>query len=166
MSHLNAHVYEATVGRLNSEIAIRVARGFLVCLIFGAVVTLGYRLAAPVTLEFPDFPMGVAMIDLGQTLTIQVDAQNDGGQGVAWTCEGDACTQLTSTTKWATFYASGITGTATITATSIKRPSVHQSLKVTVNLNSVPDMLCDGSFLRRDQRISVESVAPNLVATS
>jgi hypothetical protein len=166
MSQLNAQAYEATAGRLNSEVAIRVARGALICLIFVAVVTLGYRLAVPVTLEFPDFPMGVAMIDLGQTLTIQVDAQNDGGEGVTWTCAGDACTQLTSTTKWATFYASGITGTATITATSIKRPSVHQSLKVTVNLNSVPDMLCDGSFLRRDPRISAKRAVPSTVATS
>src|ERR1700722_15771728 len=139
LSHLNAQVYEATAGRLNSKIAIRVAGGLLGCLIFGALFAIGSHRAAPVTLEFPDFPLGVAMIDLGQTLTVQVDAQNDGDEGVTWTCAGDAGRPLTSTTKWAIFYASGITGTATITATSIKRPNVHQSLKVTVYLNAVPD---------------------------
>jgi hypothetical protein len=146
MSHLTAQVYEATAGRLNAQTAKRVAGGVLICMILVAAAALGARLAAPVTLEFPDFPLGVAMIDLGQTLTVQVDAQNDGGEGVTWTCAGDACTPLTSTTKWAIFYASGITGTATITATSIKRPNLHQSLKVTVYLNAVPDTLCNSTF--------------------
>ena len=150
---MNAGLDAATAGRLNAGIANRVPWTLLLCILLIAAAALGSRLTAPVALEFPDFPMGVAAIDLGQTLTIKVDAQHDRGKGVTWTCAGDACTKLTSTTKWATFYASGITGTATITATSIEQPRVQRSVKVTVYLNAAPDMLCDGSFLRRDPQI-------------
>jgi hypothetical protein len=122
---------------------IGTARWLSVCAIFLAAAALGGRLAAPTVVDFPDFPLGVAVVDLGQSLTINVDATNDGDQGVDWTCVGDACTKLTATSKWATFYASGITGTAIITATSVERRDAHRSLKVTVYLNAVPDMLCD-----------------------
>jgi hypothetical protein len=126
------------------------ARWLLACLIFVTTSACGEYFTAPVTLDLSDFPLGVAVIDLGQTLTVNLDAENDGGQGVTWTCVGDACTKLTSTSKWATFHASGVTGTATITATSIKQPSLSMSLKVTVYLNAVSDLLCDGDFLRSD----------------
>ena len=92
---------------------------------------------------FPDFPLGVAMIQLGQSLTIHVDAQHAESGGVTWTCVGKACTELTATSRWATFTAKGLAGTATITATSIREPNVSTSLTVTVNLNLVPDMLCE-----------------------
>ena len=51
--------------------------------------------------------MGAAAIDLGQTLTIKVDALNDDGKGVTWSCAGDACAKLTSTSRWATFLRLG-----------------------------------------------------------
>ena len=121
-----------------------------VILIFVAAGAALHHFTLPVTLTFPDFPDGVAIVDLGQNLTIKVMATNNGGKGVTWTCAGDACGKMTTTTKWATFYASGLTGTATITATSIKRPSVSTSIKVTVHLNATPTMLCDGGFLRRE----------------
>jgi hypothetical protein len=50
------------------------------------------------------------------------------------------------TNKWATFFASGITGMAKITATSIKRPKVSKSIIVNVHLIATPTMLCDGAF--------------------
>jgi hypothetical protein len=150
---------------LNAEMAIRLTRWLLVGVACVATAAVGARLAAPVDLEFPDFPMGIASIDLGQSLTVKVDAQHDGGQGVRWSCDGDACGQLTSTTKWATFYATGITGTATITATSIKRPSMHKSLKLTVFLNAVPDMLCDTPVPQGDPRPSIEGVVPYRIDT-
>jgi hypothetical protein len=121
----------------------RIARWLFVGALFLGTAALGERLAKPTAVNFPDFPFGVAVVDLGQSLTINADAANDGGQGVTWTCVGGACTKLTTTSRWATFYAAGITGTAIITATSIKHPSVHQTLKVTVYLNAVPNMLCD-----------------------
>lgn len=120
----------------------RIAQWLCICLIFVAAVALGERLGAPVTLAFPDFPEGVAAVELGQSLTIKVAAANDAGKGVTWSCAGDACTKLISTSKWATFYASGITGTATITATSKKQPGVTKSIKVTVLLNAVPNVHC------------------------
>jgi hypothetical protein len=121
----------------------RVARLASLCAVFIATAALGDRLVPPPAIEFPDFPFNVAVVDLGQTLTVKVDTAKLGDKGVTWTCKGDACTKLTSTSQWATFYASGITGTATITATSIAHPSLHESLKVTVYLNAVPNMLCD-----------------------
>jgi hypothetical protein len=120
----------------------RTAQWLFICLVFVAAVALGERLAAPVTLAFPDFPEGAVTVELGQSLTIKVMAVNDGGNGVTWTCAGDACTNLTSTSKWATFYASGITGTATITATSKKQPGITKSIRVTVLLNAVPNVHC------------------------
>ena len=117
-------------------------RNLFVCLTFaGAVVSAGCS-TAPVSLAFPDFPQGVVTIDLGQSVTIEVAAQNDGGKGVMWTCAGDACTPLKSTPMSATFKASGITGTAKITATSKKQPTVNKSIKVVVGLNEMPDLLC------------------------
>ncbi len=144
---MNAQTYPIAVGGFNAEVLKRAIRWTLVSALCVAAAALGSRLMAPVALDFPDFPVGVAAIDLGQSLTIKVDALNDGGQGVAWSCEGDACGKVVSTTKWATFYATGITGTAVITATSIRRPSVHKSLKLTVYLNAVPDMLCNAPRL-------------------
>ena len=109
-------------------------------LIVAALV--GKRLVLPVTLNFPDFPKGQAAVELGQSVNIKVAAAHDGGKGVTWTCVGPACTDLIATTKWATFFAGGVTGTATITATSIKRPTVSKSIKVTVFLNAVPNVGC------------------------
>lgn len=133
--------YPASVRRFGGEAIHRIASWLFVCLI---LVSAGaQRLTKPVALDFPDFPFGVAVIDLGQRLAINVDAQNDGGKGVTWSCAGDACTRLATTTKSATFHASGITGTAVITATSIQQPKVRKSLKVTVYLNALPELLCD-----------------------
>ena len=129
--------------KINHVIVNRIARWLSVCAIFVATAALGERIIAPPTVDFPDFPFGVAVIDLGQTLTIHVATTHDSGKGVTWSCVGDGCTKLTSTSQWATFYAGGITGTATITATSIKNPRIHQTLRVTVYLNAVPNMLCD-----------------------
>jgi hypothetical protein len=39
--------------------------------------------------------------------------------------------------------ASGITGQAVVTATSIQQPSARATVTVTVNLNLVPDMKCE-----------------------
>jgi hypothetical protein len=108
----------------------------------GAFVSAGCG-TAPVSLAFPDFPQGVVTIDLGQSVTIDVAVQNDGGKGVTWTCAGDACTPFKSTPTSATFKAIGITGTAKITATSKKQPAVTRSIKVVVGLNDMPDLLCE-----------------------
>ncbi|HWE50996.1 MAG TPA: hypothetical protein VG273_14475 [Bryobacteraceae bacterium] len=96
----------------------------------------------PVTLEFPDFPEGVVSLDLGQRVTIEVAAKNDGGKGVTWTCTGDACTTLVTTPTSAKFKALGITGTAKITATSKKQPAVSKAIRIIVGLNETPDLLC------------------------
>ena len=120
----------------------RVALCFLILVFFLTAAALQERLSPRVTLDFSDFPSGVAVVDLGQSLTVNVDAKNDGGKGVTWMCKGDACTKLTSTRQWATFYASGITGTANITATSVRQPRIHKTLKVTVYLNAVPNAVC------------------------
>jgi hypothetical protein len=135
--------YSASMRRFGGEAIHRIDRWLFVCLILVSAGSLGERLTKPVALDFPDFPRGVAVIDLGQRLTIDVDAQNDGGKGVTWSCAGTACTKLASTTKSATFHAAGITGTAIITATSIQQPQVRKSLKVIVYLNGLPQMLCD-----------------------
>ena len=103
--------------------------------------------ASGVTLTFPDFPAGVVVIDLGQTLDVDVTAANDAGKGVTWTSAGDACAKpakMTSTHTKATFTALGITGTATITAKSLAQPAITRGVTVTVGLNDVPDALCTG----------------------
>ena len=73
---------------------------------------------------------------LGESLIINVTAANDGVLGVNWTCKGEACARpnkLTSTPTSATFTTEGLTGTATITATSIKQPTITKSITVTVD---------------------------------
>lgn len=140
---MSEQVYPAGVRRFCGETIRHTMRWLFVCLIFVSAGALGERLTRPVALDFPDFPLGVAVIDLGQRLTVNVDARNDGGKGVTWSCAGAACTRLASTPKSATFHASGITGTAILTATSIEQPKVKKSLKVTVYLNALPQMLCD-----------------------
>jgi hypothetical protein len=112
------------------------------CVVAGAVAQMDCR-AAAVTVEFPDFPLGAVIVDLGQSLTINAETQNDGGKGVTWSCSGGACTTLTTTPHWAAFHASGITGEAIVTATSVQQPSVRATVTVTVNLNLVPDMKCE-----------------------
>jgi hypothetical protein len=105
--------------------------------------------APGVSLTFPDFPAGVVVIDLGQSLDVDVTTTNDGGKGVTWTCTGDACAKpakMASTPTTATFRALGITGTATITAKSIEQPAIARSVTVTVGLNDVPDALCTGDM--------------------
>jgi hypothetical protein len=96
----------------------------------------------PVTLSFPDFPQNVADLDLGQSVTIDVETSNDGGAGVTWSCAGAACAPLKATPSSVTFHAGGITGTAVLTAKSIKQPDVFRNFRVSVKLNDSPDMLC------------------------
>ena len=96
----------------------------------------------PVTLSFPDFPENTAVMDLGQSLTIEIAAQNDDGAGVTWKCEGEGCAPLKTTPTSLIFKAAGITGKAVITATSKKQPSVSRTITVGVGLNESPDMLC------------------------
>jgi hypothetical protein len=124
--------------------AHRLAHGLLMgaCFVAAAIAQSDCR-AAAVTVEFPDFPLGAVIVDLGQSLTIDAETHNDGGKGVTWSCSGDACTTLTTTPQWAAFHASGITGEAIVTATSIQQPSVRATVTVTVNLNLVPDMKCE-----------------------
>lgn len=111
-------------------------------LMIGASLLSGCYATAPVTLTFEDFPENVAVVSLGQSITIDVTARNDDGKGVSWTCVGDACTPLASTPTSTKFTATGITGKAIITAKSLKQPSVTKSITVTVNLNEIPDLLC------------------------
>jgi hypothetical protein len=91
--------------------------------------------AASVTVAFPDFPNGVAVLELGDSLTIDVETTNDGGKGVTWSCAGSACTGLTMKPNSAVYNASGLTGAATITARSIAQPTVTKTLTIVVNLN-------------------------------
>jgi hypothetical protein len=91
--------------------------------------------AATVTVAFPDFPNGVAVVELGDSLTIDVETLNDGGKGVTWSCAGSACTGLTMKPNSAVYNASGLTGAATITARSIAQPEVKKTLTIVVNLN-------------------------------
>src|ERR1700727_2877288 len=76
--------YPASVRRFGGEAIHRIAGWLFVCLILLSAGALGERLTKPVALDFPDFPLGVAVIDLGQRLAIDVDARNDGGRGVTW----------------------------------------------------------------------------------
>jgi len=103
-------------------------------LLFVAAILSGcsHTPAPTVTLNFP---AGTALgIDLNQSITINVTAQNDGGAGVTWTCSGAACTPLANvTTSSVTFNANGVTGTATITATSKKQSNISKSVVVTVS---------------------------------
>jgi hypothetical protein len=140
----------------------RTASCFSICLIFVAALILAVRATSGVnasgsrrapasgaTLTFPDFPQGVVVIDLGQSLDVDVMTEDAGGKGVTWTCSGDACAKpakFISTPATATFRALGITGTATITARAIERPEVAKSITVTVGLNDVPDALCTGDM--------------------
>jgi hypothetical protein len=97
---------------------------------------------APVTLAFPDFPENVADMDLGQSLTFDVETANDNGLGVTWTCKGEACAPLQTTPGSVTFKAGGITGKAVLVATSKKQPEVTRQIRINVKLNDSPDMLC------------------------
>jgi hypothetical protein len=97
---------------------------------------------APVTLNFPDFPEGVTAMDLGQSLTIDVAAANDGGAGVIWTCAGEACGPLKMTPTSLIFKACGLTGKAVVTAASKKQIDVTRRITIAVKLNESPDMLC------------------------
>jgi hypothetical protein len=132
-----------TIAHLPREESMkRVVLWVFMALILAVAALAGKRIVSPVTLNFPDFPKGQAAVELGQSVNIKVAAAHDGGKGVTWTCVGPACTKMITTSKWATFFAGGITGTATITATSIKRPSVSQTIKITVFLNAVPNVGC------------------------
>ncbi len=96
----------------------------------------------PVTLSFPDFPQNVAVLDLGQAVTIDVVAANDSGAGVTWSCAGPGCGPLKTTPTSVIFKAGGITGRAVLTATSRKQPEVTKKFRISVGLNESPDMLC------------------------
>jgi hypothetical protein len=145
---MSATTYITNLRRIGGGAASRFVHWLVVSSLFVAVAAAqGDRVVVPVTLEFQDFPLGVVVVDLGQSLTINIDARNDAGQGVTWTCVGEPCTPLTTTSRWATFHASGITGTATITATSIRQPGITASLTVIVFLNAVPDLLCERMLL-------------------
>jgi hypothetical protein len=111
-------------------------------LVFTAALISASCGSSNVTLSFPDFPEGVAVIDLGETLTIDVEATKDGGMGVTWKCAGDPCTTLTQTPASVTFTATGLSGTATITARSLKQTDVAKKILVIFNLNDTPDLLC------------------------
>ena len=111
----------------------RLANWVSTCLILmSAVILASCGGSSGVTLSFPG---GSALaVDLGQSITINVTAANDGGEGVTWTCTGAACTALANVTITSVqFNASGTTGTATITATSIKNTSISKSVTITVN---------------------------------
>lgn len=114
----------------------------IACIVAIALGGCAYTPDGPVALTFPDFPESIAVLDLGQSVTIGVNAQNDGGAGVTWTCAGPGCAPLKTTPASVTFKASGITGTAVITATSKKQTGVTRKITVTVGLNESPDMLC------------------------
>ena len=96
----------------------------------------------PVSILFPDFPENVADLDLGQSITVDVETANDGGAGVTWTCKGEACGPLKTTPTSVTFKSVGLTGKAVLTAASKKQPEVRRHLIVSVKLNDSPDMLC------------------------
>lgn len=96
----------------------------------------------PVEVIFPDFPENTATIDLGQSVTIDVETKNDGGAGVTWSCKGEGCGVLKPTSQSLTFKAIGITGKAVVTATSKKQPGVRKDFTVKVGLNESPDQLC------------------------
>jgi hypothetical protein len=117
-------------------------------LLISSILLLGCK-TQPATLAFPDFPEGVVTLDLGQRVTIDVIAANDGGKGVTWTCTGTACTTLTTRPTSVTFKALGITGTAKITATSKKQPAVSKTLRIIVGLNDTPDLLCNKDTRRQ-----------------
>jgi hypothetical protein len=97
---------------------------------------------APVSLTFPDFPQNTVAMDLGQSITIDVAAANDGGAGVTWTCEGKACGPLKATPSSLVFKAIGLTGKAVVTAASKKQKDVSRQITINVKLNESPDMLC------------------------
>jgi hypothetical protein len=110
----------------------RVTPSVCVCLVlFVAMTIAGCGGSSGVKLTFPG---GTALaIDQGQSATIKVTTTGDAGMGVTWTCSGAACTTLAnSSTTSVTFNATGATGTATITATSIKQTTVAGSVTVTV----------------------------------
>jgi len=111
-------------------------------LIFSCLIFLAGCSSPPVTLSFPEFPEGIVVVDLGQSVTIEVKAENDGGRGVTWSCAGAACVPLKSTPTAMTFKAIGITGNAKITATSIKQPAISRTINIVVGLNESPDLLC------------------------
>jgi hypothetical protein len=118
-------------------------KNLTMCVALCATFVLAGCRTPPVTIVFPDFPQGLITIDLGQRITIEAVTQNDGGQGVTWSCAGAACLPFTSTTPTSvTFKAIGITGTAKITATSKKQPSITKSINILVGLNEMPDLLC------------------------
>jgi hypothetical protein len=91
----------------------------------------------PVTLAFPDFPENSTVVDLGQSVTIDV-----AGDAVTWSCAGAGCAPLRTTPTSVTFKAAGITGKAVLTAMSKKQPAVKRDITVAVGLNDSPDMLC------------------------
>ena len=95
-----------------------------------------------VRLSFPDFPENVADMDLGQSLTIDVETANDGGAGVTWSCKGEACAPLKMAPGSVTFRAVGLTGKAVLTAVSRKQPAVSRDIRINVKLNDSPDMVC------------------------
>jgi hypothetical protein len=95
-----------------------------------------------VKIDFPDFPQNVADMDLGQSITIDVETANDDGAGVTWSCAGDACAPLKATPTSVTFKAVGITGTAVLKAVSKKLPDVTRQIRINVKLNESPDMVC------------------------
>ncbi len=74
-------------------------------------------------------------IDAGQQVVMTAAVAHDSaGAGVTWSCAGAACTTLTNVSATsATFNASGASGGATITATSVKDATATASLAITVS---------------------------------
>lgn len=80
-------------------------------------------------------PNAAQSIDLGQHVVLAATVANDSSNaGATWACSGAACTTLAAvSTTSATFNATGSTGKATITATSVKTPTATASITVTVS---------------------------------
>src|SRR5208282_3121466 len=80
-------------------------------------------------------PNAAESIDLGQQIVFSATVMHDStNAGATWSCAGAACTTLAAvSTGSATFNAAGATGTATITASSVKSPTATSSVTVTVN---------------------------------
>ncbi len=106
-------------------------------LLFIAAAVLLAGCSDPVTLVFPDFPQNSTVLDLGQSVTIDVV-----GDGVTWSCAGAGCAPLKATPTSVIFKAAGITGKAVLTATSKREPNVKKAITIAVGLNDSPDMLC------------------------
>jgi hypothetical protein len=80
-------------------------------------------------------------LDAGQSATITATTTDDNGAGVSWTCSGTACTagtNLSSQSTTSVKFTASTTGSATITATSVKDSGRQATVNVTVT--AVPSL--------------------------